>query len=261
VRAGAVNVACRSAGVSPASRQEHPSRVCETKPSARHVGPLASRRHRAKNTRAVYGKPSRQGGMSEPLAPPASRRHRAKNTRAVYAKPSRQRGPWERRHRGATFRPREQLAVRGRGEPARVIRVWLVRRETPGRRRRSGMRCARPLLPVHGYGSFDVGCRQDAGAPRWSSDVSGSRDTAVARSTSDAGETPAVRHAARTALAPRTRAVAPSPSDAVGCRRPAGVHPHGLTRMQRLALEPPAPYHDGLLLISVVRSLVEQDRA
>jgi hypothetical protein len=54
-----------------------------------------------------------------------------------------------------------------------------------------GMRGARLWLLVHGCRSFDVGCRRDAGAPRWSSHGSGSPCTAMAPSTSNAGETPA----------------------------------------------------------------------
>jgi hypothetical protein len=190
----------RLAGIAP--RTPEPCMRNQAVSAARRTaGVPPSRRHRAKNTRAVYGKPSRQGGMSEPLAPPASRRHRAKNTRAVYAKPSRQRGPWERRHRGAMSRPVSSLQY-----VVAAIPVASLSRSTGATDARTAARF------VEGRGVLDVGCRRDAGSPREARTASACltrlwllRRRMPASIVRQLALDPAVRHAVRTALALRRR--------------------------------------------------------
>jgi hypothetical protein len=91
------------------------------------------------------------------------------------------------------------LRLAARTPPALRTRPRNVGRRMPARRRRSGTRCGRLRIALHGCGSFDVGCRRDAGAPARGADGAGSHYTAMVRSTSDPGGTPALPGGPRTA--------------------------------------------------------------
>ena len=142
----------------PASRQKVPSRIREAETAGRPLGAPASRRHRAKYARAVYEKPRRQGGMPERRI----ERELASDRSGIVA---RRPGPVSSlqyavavSHPGVQSWSRRTFTVNGRDKR------WFLSRSTTATDACTAARF------VEGRGVLDVGCRRDAGAPRWASD-------------------------------------------------------------------------------------------